>query len=151
MKIIITESQLKFIEEQVLDSDFGMNPNMNLAYERINSQILKVMAPFIPIVGPAISMGLIGYDMKKAYDAAKTNQDKSNVILSYVITMALSWGLGKVFSTMTELGEQGMKQLGRKLRTVDGWKMLSSKEGAVVLNFVESPKLWQDKLKSIVK
>lgn len=142
---------IDILKEQMMDSDFGTNPNMQIAYEKINPEILKVMSPFIPIIGPAFTMGLIGYDMKKDYEKAKTTQEKTNIILSYVISMALAWGLGKVFKSMSELGEEGMKMLSRKMRTIHGWKMLSTKESAVIMDLANGPQYWQNKLKSVVK
>lgn len=142
---------LDILKEQMMDADFGTNPNVQLAYEKINPKILMLMSPYIPVIGPIIMAGIIGNELKQDYVKAKTTQEKTNIILSYVISMAFAWGLAKVFKSMSELGEEGMKMLSRKMRTLHGWKMLSTKEGAVLMDLTNGPQYWQNKLKSIVK
>jgi hypothetical protein len=167
MKYIIKESQLKIIMEQP-DSHFGLerfgynsdkpetlNRAIDSQRELHNSQVyrtaLQVVTSFVPIIGPAISMGLLGMDVKRDYDKSTSETDKKNIILSYIVGMAFVWGLGKIFKSVASLGEEGMKTLSKKLRTAGAYKMLSSQESAVIFEVTNGKKYWEDKVKNLSK
>jgi hypothetical protein len=168
MRYIITESQLKFlVSEQVPDSHFGLErfgynsdkpetldkavaSQRELNSSQLYRTVMQVMTSFIPVIGPAISMGLVGFDIKRDYDEASTPEDKKRIILSYVIGMALVWGLGKVFKSISSLGESGMTNLSNKMRrNVNVWKNLSSQEMSVIFDITNGQQYWSDKLKNI--
>ena len=166
MKIVITEQQLKRIISEQPDSHFGLerfgyNPEKPEtldhavdAQREINGNqlyrtVMQVMTSFIPYFGTAISMGLVGLDMKRDYELAKTPEDKKRIIMSYVVGMAFVWGLGKVFKSMAVLGESGMKNLSKKMaRNVNIWKNLSSKEAAVVFDISHGQQYWANKIQT---
>lgn len=158
MKYIISEKQFSLIFEQAGLPIFGVGKtgekNLDIFSKTIDPKlantILQIGTAFIPIIGPYISMGFMGNEMMQDYKKASTNQAKSNIILSYVITMATAWGLGKIFKSIAELGEEGMKTLGKKMRSMYAWKALSTKESAVMLDLANGPQYWQEKLKSSI-
>ena len=167
MKFIVRESQLKRIMEQP-DSKFGMerfgyNPEkpetMDKAIESQrelhNSQIyrtsLQVVTSFVPVIGPAISMGLLGMDVKRDYDKASTEIDKKNIILSYIVGMAFVWGMGRVFKSVANLGEDGMATLSKKLKMRDAYKFFSKQEAAVIFEVTKGKNFWEDKVKSLMQ
>lgn len=158
---IISKRQLNLLLEQGSITPLG-NPYTSSGQKNIEvlgksmdpkvaNTILQIGTAFIPLIGPAISMGFMGFDFMEDYKKAKTDQERSNVIFSYVVTMATAWGLGKIFKSISEIGEEGMKILGKKLRTLGAWKALSAKESAVLLDLSNAPQYWQEKLKSSVK
>jgi hypothetical protein len=167
MKYVITESQLKRIMEQP-DSHFGlerfgynsdkpetMDKAIESQRELHNSQVyrtsLQVITSFVPVIGPAISMGLLGMDVKRDYDKATTEIDKKNIILSYIIGMAFVWGMGRVFKSVANLGEDGMKTLSKKLKMRDAYKFFSKQEAAVVFEVTKGKQYWEDKVKFLTK
>jgi hypothetical protein len=167
MKYIITESQLKIILEQP-DSHFGLerfgyNPDkpgtldkaVEAQRELHNSQIyrttLQVITAFIPVIGPSISMGLLGLDVKRDYDKATNETDKKNIILSYIVGMAFVWGLGRIFKSVANLGEDGMKTLSKKLKMKDAYKFFSKQEAAVLFELTKGKQFWEDRIKSLTK
>ena len=167
MKYVITESQLKRIMEQP-DSHFGlerfgynsdkpetMDKAIESQRELHNSQVyrtsLQVITSFVPVIGPAISMGLLGMDVKRDYDKAITEIDKKNIILSYIIGMAFVWGMGRVFKSVANLGEDGMKTLSKKLKMRDAYKFFSKQEAAVVFEVTKGKQYWEDKVKFLTK
>lgn len=164
MEYIITESQLQRIISEQPDSRFGLerfgyNPNKPETLDKAiesqrelhNNQLyrttMQIITAFIPVVGPYISMGLLGLDVKRDYDKASTKEEKGNIILSYVIGMAFVWGLGKIFKSIGSLGEDGMQQLSKKVRRGLPYKSLSTKEAAVVFDISSGQQYWLDKLK----
>jgi hypothetical protein len=158
MDYILSEKQFHVLLEQAGFTPLG-NPYTSIGQKntenfsnsidpKIANTILQLGTLFIPVVGPFFSMGFMGIDLMNDFKNAKTDQDKSVVILSYVIQMAFAWGLSKVFKSVATLGEEGMKQLGRKLRTAGAWKALSSAENAVLMDIANGPQYWQDKLKT---
>ena len=166
MNILISESQLRLILEQP-DSHFGLERfgynsdkpetlDKAVASQREinNSQlyrtVMQVMTSFVPVIGPAISMGLVGLDIKRDYDSASTPEDKKRIILSYVIGMAFVWGLGRVFKSVSSLGENGMTNLSNKMRRKLGvWKELSSQEMSVIFDITNGQQYWADKIKNV--
>jgi hypothetical protein len=167
MKYIIKESQLKRIMEQP-DSHFGLerfgykydkpetlNKAVEAQRELHNSQIyrtsLQVVTSFVPIIGPAISMGLLGMDVKRDYDKASTEIDKKNIILSYIVGMAFVWGMGRIFKSVANLGEDGMKTLSKKLKMRDAYKFFSKQEAAVIFEVTKGKQYWEDKVKFLTK
>ena len=167
MKYVITESQLKRIMEQP-DSHFGlerfgynsdkpetMDKAIESQRELHNSQVyrtsLQVITSFVPVIGPAISMGLLGMDVKRDYDKATTEIDKKNIILSYIVGMAFVWGMGRVFKSVANLGEDGMKTLSKKLKMRDAYKFFSKQEAAVVFEVTKGKQYWEDKVKFLTK
>ena len=167
MKYVITESQLKRIMEQP-DSHFGlerfgynsdkpetMDKAIESQRELHNSQVyrtsLQVITSFVPVIGPAISMGLLGMDVKRDYDKAITEIDKKNIILSYIVGMAFVWGMGRVFKSVANLGEDGMKTLSKKLKMRDAYKFFSKQEAAVVFEVTKGKQYWEDKVKFLTK
>ena len=167
MKILINEQQIKLIISEQPDSHFGLerfgynsdkpetlDKAVTSQREINNSQlyrtVMQVMTSFVPVIGPAISMGLVGLDIKRDYDSASTPEDKKRIILSYVIGMAFVWGLGRVFKSMAALGESGMVKLSNKVRrSIDGWKLLSSQEMSVIFDITNGQQYWADKIKNI--
>ena len=164
MKVLITETQLKRLIEQP-DSHFGLerfgynsdkpetlDKAVESQRELNNSQlyrtILQIVTNFIPVFGTAISLGLVSLDAARDFKNASTEQEKKNIVLSYVIGMAFVWGLGKVFKSVASLGESGMKNLSIKMRrSVDAWKFLSTKEMSVLFDISSGQKYWVNKLK----
>lgn len=167
MKILISEEQLKRIISEQPDSHFGLERfgynsdkpetlDKAVASQReINNNqlyrtVMQIMAAYIPFFGAAISVGLVGFDVKRDYDAASNPEDKKQIILSYVIGMAFVWGLGKVFKSIASLGESGMKNLSNKMRrSINGWKHLSSQEMSVIYDITYGQQYWADKIKNI--
>ena len=164
MEYIITESQLKRIISEQPDSRFGLerfgyNPDKPETLDKAiesqrelhNSQLyrttMQIFTAFIPVVGPYISLGLMGLDVKRDYDNASTEEEKRNIILSYVIGMAFVWGLGRIFKSIGSLGEDGMKQLSKKVRRGLPYKLLSTREAAVLFEISSGQRYWIDKLK----
>jgi hypothetical protein len=164
MEYIITESQLQRIISEQPDSHFGLerfgyNPDKpettNKAIEsqrelhnsKLYRTLLQTITAFVPIVGPSLSMGLMGMDVKRDYDNASTKEEKGNIILSYVIGMAFVWGLGKVFKSVASLGETGMKQLSKKISRGLPYSSLSTQEAAVIFEVTSGQQFWIDKLK----
>ena len=96
-------------------------------------------------------MGLLGLDVKRDYDNASSPVDKKNIILSYIVGMAFVWGLGKVFKSVASLGEGGMKNLSKKLKTAGAYKALSTQEAAVVFEVTNGKRYWEDKIKNITQ
>ena len=167
MKFIINESQLKRIMEQP-DSHFGLerfgykpekpetlDKAVNSQRELHNSQIyrtaLQVVTTFVPVIGPAISLGLLGLDVKRDYDKATSQTDKTNIILSYIVGMAFVWGMGRVFKSVANLGEDGMATLSKKLKMRDAYKFFSTQEAAVIFEVTKGKKFWEDKVKSLMQ
>jgi hypothetical protein len=167
MEYIITESQLKIILEQP-DSHFGLerfgyNPDKPETLDKAvesqrelhNSQIyrttLQVITTFVPVIGPAISLGLLGLDVKRDYDKASNETDKKNIILSYIVGMAFVWGLGRIFKSVANLGEDGMKTLSKKLKMKDAYKFFSKQEAAVLFELTKGKQFWEDKVRSLTK
>ncbi len=89
----------------------------------------------------------MGLDVKRDYDNASTKEEKTNIILSYVIGMAFVWGLGRIFKSIGSLGEDGMKQLSKKVRRGLPYKLLSTREAAVLFEISSGQRYWIDKLK----
>jgi hypothetical protein len=167
MEYIITESQLKIIMEQP-DSRFGLerfgykpekpetlDKAVESQRELHNSQLyrttMQIITSFIPIVGPAISLGLLGLDVKRDYDKASTPEEKNNILLSYIVGMAFVWGLGKIFKSVSSLGEEGMQTLSKKLKMKNAYKSLSTKEAAVVFELTNGKKHWENKITKVAK
>jgi hypothetical protein len=167
MKILISEEQLKHIISEQPDSHFGLERfgynsdkpetlDKAVASQReINNNqlyrtVMQIMAAYIPFFGAAISVGLVGLDVKRDYESANTPEDKKRIILSYVIGMAFVWGLGKVFKSIASLGEGGMTNLSNKMRRKLGaWKALSSQEMSVIFDITNGQQYWANKLKNI--
>jgi hypothetical protein len=158
LTIILEQPDSKFGLER-----FGYNPEkpetMDKAIESQrelhNSQIyrtsLQVVTSFVPVIGPAISMGLLGLDVKRDYDKASTEIDKKNIILSYIVGMAFVWGMGRVFKSVANLGEDGMTTLSKKLKMRDAYKFFSKQEAAVIFEVTKGKKFWEDKVKFLTK
>ena len=142
---------------------FGYNPNKPETLDKAvasqrelhNSQLyrttMQILTAFIPVVGPAISLGLLGLDVKRDYDKATTSEEKNNILLSYIVGMAFVWGLGKIFKSVATLGEDGMQTLSKKLKMKDAYKYLSTKEAAVMFELTNGKKHWEDKITKVNK
>jgi len=161
MKILISESQLKHIILEQPDEKFGLerfgyNPNkpetmdkaVEMQRELNNSQFyrdaLMLATSCIPVLGGLISAGVLGVDFSINYRNAKTDEEKKEVILSYIVSIAIAIGLGMVFKSIAKLGKVGMEALAKKIATR---KVLLPEELQVVKDLSQHPDLVREKVK----
>ena len=145
MKLIITESQLRKIVSEQPDSRFGperfmdYKDQMNLAsgnhkdmsanaWDVANKKqtefnrgeggklLMQILVSEIPIIGPYLGGALLGYNFQSDYRAAKTPEQKENVVLGYLAGIAIGVGVGAVSSSVSKLGSAGMATMSQKLK-----------------------------------
>jgi hypothetical protein len=177
MKILISESQLRYVLLEQPDSRFspveymGYKDKMNqlsgnygdissnawdkaleTQKEVYNSQIyrdaLMLATSCIPVLGQAISLGVLGFDFYVNYNNAKTDDDKKEVILSYIIGISFGIGLGMAIKSIAKLGKAGMDALAKKIATK---KVLLPEELQVVEDLSKHPDLVKQKIKPFVE
>jgi len=165
MKILITESQYKNIILEQPDEKFGLerfgyNPNkpetmdkaIEMQRELNNSQFyrdaLMLATSCIPVLGGLISAGVLGVDFTINYKNAKTDEEKKEVILSYIVSIAIAIGLGIAIKSIAKLGKVGMDALAKKIATK---KVLLPEELQVVKDLSQHPDLVKQKIKPFVE
>ena len=125
MKIIISKEQKLRLIEQIPDTRFvprGVSDadHRKIVYGTPEQQkavvtMLSIGSSFIPFVGPYISAGLLGSELYSDYSEAETKDEKQRVIVSYLVGIAFSLGLGYVFKSVFDLGKEGMNKLSQKI------------------------------------
>jgi hypothetical protein len=123
MKIIITESQHKFLLEQsMVGWSQGLTPQQSSdtvkSWSKGNhtvNTILQIGTAFIPVVGPFLSAGI------GLMDAAQYSQEGDNKTAGLMVMFSLLPGIGKI---------PGVKELGTK-----GLSLLASKIGKGITKF----------------
>ena len=169
MKIIITEEQYKILSEQS-DSKFGLerlgyNPNKPQTLEpaakkysdsnRQNREFIQNLDPhtlanimgvvslFIPVIGPALSLGIGMADAALYY---KEGDKKTAAMLAMFPFLPIG-KIAKLVPAVGRLGEKGMGQLAKKLGQ-EG-RALSQVEKEAVEGLSKNKEVFQQDLKNI--
>lgn len=142
--IILTESQVeRLISEQILLPGIFRGSEvqkvatsaaakyLNLDPHTRNS-ILAIAAAFIPVVGPALSLGITAYDSKKYWDEGKKKEAALSMFLG------LLPGISNV-AIFKELGVKGMTGLASKI--ISGSAELTELEAVAIQSLKNNPKL----------
>jgi hypothetical protein len=164
MKIILTELQVKKIIDEQSDGSFDRRYSTATAAEKSNAdnrqmvkaiinmdphdrnQLLSFAAAFVPVIGPALSLGIAAYDAKTYFQQGKKKEAGLSLFL------ALLPGMGAVVSKIPgikQLGVKGMSTLGKKI--IDGGRNLTALENEVVLAVKSHPQIYslaKDDIKS---
>ena len=158
MKIILTESQVeRLVSEQILlPGIFGGTGVQKVATTAAakflnmdphdRNQLLSFAAAFVPVIGPALSLGIAAHDAKIYLQQGKKKEAGLSLFL------ALLPGMGAVVSKIPgvkQLGVKGMSTLGKKI--IDGGRNLTPLENQVMLAVKNNPQVYslaKDDIKS---
>lgn len=78
--------------------------------------LFQITISQIPIIGPYLGAASLAYDFQSDYRNAKTNKEKTNVVLGYMAGIAIGIGLHFVCTSVAKLGVEGMATLSSKLK-----------------------------------
>jgi hypothetical protein len=133
MKIILSESQVeRLVSEQMLSfmspfaGPLGVKSLLEMDPHDRNA-LFSFAAAFVPIIGPALSLGIAAYDAKTYLQQGKKKEAGLSLFL------ALLPGIGAVVSKIPgikQLGAKGMSALAKKI--IAGGKNLTPLENEIM-------------------
>lgn len=114
MKILISEIQLKkLVSEQILP--YSAQQQYGDAMKNVSSQTWKMVLPLTPVIGQAIGVAEVAHDFYRDINNAKSSEDKGKVITSYIVSIGIGIGIGKLVPKLAKLAHEARVALSRKI------------------------------------
>ena len=150
MKYILTESQYKLLLEQssyekgIWDRSTAMLNKMSNLNPHQVADFLSIATLFIPVVGPAISVGISLGDAALYYKEG----DKKTATMTAMFPFLPFGKIGKLIPGTQKLGKEGMASLAKKIGK-EGGKGLTQIEKEVADAMIKNKELLNQELKRI--
>lgn len=150
MRYIITESQYSSLLEQtsyekgIMDRSTSMLNKMSNLDPHTVADFLSIVTPIIPVVGPAISAGILLGDAALYYNEG----DKKTATMVALFPFLPFGKIGKLIPNVERLGKEGMENLAKKIGK-EGGKGLTQIEKEVADAMAKNKEVLNQEMKRI--